>query len=384
MRVEIRRLTKTFGAYTALDEVSLDVARRRVLRAARALRLGQDDAAAHHRRARVPRSAARSASPARTWSRRDARERQVGFVFQHYALFRHMTVFENVAFGLRVRPRRARPAEAQIRERVIELLRLVQLEAPREPLSEPALGRPAPARGARPRARDRAAHAAARRAVRRARRQGAQGAAPLAARAAPTARPDQRVRHPRPGGGARARRPGRRDERGPDRADRQPARRSTTARRRRSSTSSWAAPTGCPAGSGRAGSRSPAALRAALGIAIADGAGVAVRAPARPRGRARGPPHGMPAVLDLGGDHRPGLPPAAQARAGRADGRGRDGQEPLRRARPRARRAGQCCSRWSSGCSRPPSPIRPWPSPSCRRSARRPLRSPRREELSRR
>ena len=63
--------------------------------------------------------------------RRDARERQVGFVFQHYALFRHMTVFENVAFGLRVRPRRVRPAEAQIRERVMELLRLVQLEAPR-------------------------------------------------------------------------------------------------------------------------------------------------------------------------------------------------------------------------------------------------------------
>ncbi len=59
---------------------------------------------------------------------RDARERQVGFVFQHYALFRHMSVFENVAFGLRVRPRRTRPAEALIRERVMELLRLVQLE----------------------------------------------------------------------------------------------------------------------------------------------------------------------------------------------------------------------------------------------------------------
>ena len=49
-------------------------------------------------------------------------------MFQHYALFRHMSVFENVAFGLRVRPRRMRPAEAQIRERVMELLRLVQLK----------------------------------------------------------------------------------------------------------------------------------------------------------------------------------------------------------------------------------------------------------------
>ena len=56
------------------------------------------------------------------------RERQVGFVFQHYALFRHMTVFENVAFGLRVRPRAQRPSEAQIREKVHALLNLVQLD----------------------------------------------------------------------------------------------------------------------------------------------------------------------------------------------------------------------------------------------------------------
>ena len=50
------------------------------------------------------------------------RERQVGFVFQHYALFRHMTVFENVAFGLRVKPRDVRPGEAEIRRRVFDLL----------------------------------------------------------------------------------------------------------------------------------------------------------------------------------------------------------------------------------------------------------------------
>jgi len=52
----------------------------------------------------------------------------VGFVFQHYALFQHMTVFENIAFGLRVRPRASRPTEAQIRAKVNELLSLVQLE----------------------------------------------------------------------------------------------------------------------------------------------------------------------------------------------------------------------------------------------------------------
>jgi len=56
-----------------------------------------------------------------------ARDRGVGFVFQHYALFRHMTVFENVAFGLRVRPRRERPSSGQIRATVEELLDLVQL-----------------------------------------------------------------------------------------------------------------------------------------------------------------------------------------------------------------------------------------------------------------
>jgi sulfate transport system ATP-binding protein len=56
------------------------------------------------------------------------RDRRVGFVFQHYALFRHMTVFENIAFGLRVRPRAARPPEADIRRKVHELLELVQLD----------------------------------------------------------------------------------------------------------------------------------------------------------------------------------------------------------------------------------------------------------------
>src|SRR5262245_21911598 len=56
------------------------------------------------------------------------RDRRVGFVFQHYALFRHMTIFENVAFGLRVRPRRVRPSEKLIQEKVNELLKLVQLD----------------------------------------------------------------------------------------------------------------------------------------------------------------------------------------------------------------------------------------------------------------
>lgn len=61
-------------------------------------------------------------------SARHVRERQVGFVFQHYALFKHMSVFDNVAFGLRVKPRHVRLAPAQIREKVHSLLELVQLD----------------------------------------------------------------------------------------------------------------------------------------------------------------------------------------------------------------------------------------------------------------
>ena len=57
-----------------------------------------------------------------------AAQRRAGFVFQHYALFDHLTVFANVAFGLDVRPRATRPTRDQIRDRVLELLRLVQLE----------------------------------------------------------------------------------------------------------------------------------------------------------------------------------------------------------------------------------------------------------------
>src|SRR5690606_177878 len=56
------------------------------------------------------------------------RERNVGFVFQHYALFRHMTVFDNVAFGLTVRPKSTRPSSEFIKKRVHELLELVQLD----------------------------------------------------------------------------------------------------------------------------------------------------------------------------------------------------------------------------------------------------------------
>jgi sulfate transport system ATP-binding protein len=127
MRVEIRHLTKTFNAYTALDEVSLDIREGEFCALLGPSGSGKTTLLRIIAGLEFPdRGEVRFAGE--DMVRRDARERQVGFVFQHYALFRHMSVFENVAFGLRVRPRRARPTEAQIRECVMNLLRLVQLK----------------------------------------------------------------------------------------------------------------------------------------------------------------------------------------------------------------------------------------------------------------
>ena len=96
-------------------------------------------------------------------------KRGIGFVFQHYAAFKHMTVRDNVAFGLTIRKRPKAEIDAQGR-RAARDRRARRVPAP---LPGPAVRRPAAADGARPRARRRPAGAAARRAVRRARRQGA-------------------------------------------------------------------------------------------------------------------------------------------------------------------------------------------------------------------
>ncbi|MFC3106943.1 sulfate/molybdate ABC transporter ATP-binding protein [Undibacterium arcticum] len=127
MAIEVKQINKRFGDFIALDEVSLNFpageltallgpsgcGKTTLLRIIAGLEhpdsgqvlLDGEDAAARH-----------------------VRERQVGFVFQHYALFKHMTVFENIAFGLRVKPRKVRPSEAQIRDKVTQLLELVQLD----------------------------------------------------------------------------------------------------------------------------------------------------------------------------------------------------------------------------------------------------------------
>ena len=126
MSIQVKNIEKNFGAFHALNNISLDFpdgqlvallgpsgcGKTTLLRIIAGLESadrgqvileGQDATDVH------------------------VRERQVGFVFQHYALFRHMTVFDNIAFGLRVRPRATRPSEAEIKKRVMRLLDLVQL-----------------------------------------------------------------------------------------------------------------------------------------------------------------------------------------------------------------------------------------------------------------
>jgi len=127
MSIEVRHLVKSFGNFTALRDVSLTVPAGQLLALLGPSGSGKTTLLRVIAGLETPDSGT-VLFDGDDATRRSARDRRVGFVFQHYALFRHMTVFENVAFGLRVRPRRERPSEAEIRRRVHELLELVQLE----------------------------------------------------------------------------------------------------------------------------------------------------------------------------------------------------------------------------------------------------------------
>ena len=127
MSIEIRNIHKQFGSFTALGDVSLDIHSGELIALLGPSGCGKTTLL------RIIAGLENADGGTILFSGEDTthvhvRERQVGFVFQHYALFRHMTVFENVAFGLRVKPRAERPSEEQIKKKVHDLLNLVQLD----------------------------------------------------------------------------------------------------------------------------------------------------------------------------------------------------------------------------------------------------------------
>ncbi len=127
MSIEIRDVSKRFGDFHALRNVNLDIGSGELIALLGPSGCGKTTLL------RIIAGLETADQGSILFSGEDTtdvhvRERQVGFVFQHYALFRHMTVFENVAFGLRVKPRSQRPSEAQIKAKVMDLLKLVQLD----------------------------------------------------------------------------------------------------------------------------------------------------------------------------------------------------------------------------------------------------------------
>src|SRR3954469_19654588 len=127
MTIEVKNLVKKFGSFAALDGVDLKVDNGELVALLGPSGSGKTTLLRIIAGLDWPDSGEVSFNGVDALAQ-GARERHVGFVFQHYALFRHMTVFENVAFGLRVQPRAIRKDEATIRARVKELLDLVQLD----------------------------------------------------------------------------------------------------------------------------------------------------------------------------------------------------------------------------------------------------------------
>jgi sulfate transport system ATP-binding protein len=128
MSIEIEHIDKKFGDFTALDDVNLSIPQGEITALLGPSGSGKTTLLRIIAGLEVP-DAGRVSFFGEDATNKLARDRKVGFVFQHYALFKHMSVFENVAFGLRIRPRAARPSRSAIREKVFSLLSMVQLES---------------------------------------------------------------------------------------------------------------------------------------------------------------------------------------------------------------------------------------------------------------
>jgi sulfate transport system ATP-binding protein len=127
MSIQVQNVTKRFGTFEALNGVNLDIKPGELVALLGPSGSGKTTLLRVIAGLEQPDSGSIHFNGEDTTDTR-VQEREVGFVFQHYALFRHMTIFENVAFGLRVRPRAQRPSEPEISRRVMTLLKLVQLD----------------------------------------------------------------------------------------------------------------------------------------------------------------------------------------------------------------------------------------------------------------